>query len=52
MTTAKNVVFIGLKLENCCLVGGIDFCWGGREEIKVWWDGGVYWGGLDLGGEE
>ena len=22
MTTAKNAVFIGLKLENCCLVGG------------------------------
>ena len=22
MTTAKNVVFIGLQLENFCLVGG------------------------------
>ena len=23
MTTAKNVVFIGLQLENFCLVGGV-----------------------------
>ena len=28
MTTAKNSVFIELCLENCCLVGGINFWWG------------------------
>ena len=32
MITAKNAVFIGLQLENCCLVvGGLSF------------GGGVYW---------
>ena len=34
MTTAKNPVFIGLYLENCCLV------WGGSTfggEDKIWW---------------
>ena len=42
MTTAENVVLIGLELENCCLVG-----WGGRiflswgdEQIFSWWWGG------------
>ena len=41
MTTPKNVAFIGLQLENCYLVGEIDF----------WWAGGVYWvGGILLGG--
>ena len=29
MTTAKNDTFIWLQLENCCLVGGIDFWWVG-----------------------
>ena len=33
MTAAKNAVFIGLQLENCCLVQGIDFWW--------WWGGVV-----------
>ena len=31
MTTAKNAVFIGLKLENCCSEVG---------EIKIWGEGG------------
>ena len=32
MTTAKNAVFIGLKLETCCLVGGNkNLVEGGRE---------------------
>ena len=34
MTKAKNAVFIGLQLENCCLVGGGWLLVGG---IKVWW---------------
>ena len=40
MTTAKNAIFIGLLLENCCLVGKgwIEFCWWGikfgREIFK------------------
>ena len=34
MTTMKNKVFIGLLLENCCLVGEMNFWW--------WWEG---WGG-------
>ena len=29
MTTPKNVAFIGLQLENCYLVGEIDFWWAG-----------------------
>ena len=33
MTTAKNSAFIGLYLENCCLVGGSTF--GGGD--KIWW---------------
>ena len=28
MTTAKNKVFIGLLLENCYLVGEMNFWWG------------------------
>ena len=36
MTAAKNAVFIGLQLENCCLVWGIDFWWlGGGEREGV-----------------
>ena len=31
MTTAKNAVFIGLKLENCCSEVG---------EIKIWGEEG------------
>ena len=43
MTAPKNVAFIGLQLENCYLVGEIDFWWAG---------GGVYWeGGILLGWE-
>ena len=38
MTTAKNAVFIGLQLENCCLVG-YDFWW--RQGIKIWWRGSL-----------
>ena len=34
MSTAKNAVFIGLKLENCYSIGAIDFWW---VEIKIWW---------------
>ena len=30
MTATKNAVFIGLWLENCCLVEG---------EIDFWWEG-------------
>ena len=41
MTTAKNPVFIGLYLENCCLVGGSTF---GRGD-KNWW-------GKSSGGDE
>ena len=48
MAAAKNPVFIGLYLENCCLVGGSTFGWrekiswgestgGGKEEIFGWW---------------
>ena len=37
MTAAKNAVFIGLQLENCCLVQGIDFWW--WWGIKIWWGG-------------
>ena len=33
MTKAKNAVFIGLQLENCCLVGGGWLLVGG---IKFW----------------
>ena len=33
MAAAKNPVFIGLYLENCCLVGGSTFGWG----EKIWW---------------
>ena len=29
MPTAKNIVFIGLYLENCCLVMG----WGGDKNL-------------------
>ena len=50
MTTAKNAIFIGLLLENCCLVGKgwIEFCWwgikfgreifqeGGGERANFW----------------
>ena len=48
MTTAENVVLIGLELENCCLVGwgestgGEDFSKWGDEQIFSWW-----WGGTD-----
>ena len=53
MTTAKNAVFIGLWLENCCLVGGIEFWWGwgmwdkknffggGRGDFSRWVGGGM-----------
>ena len=33
MTTAKNKVFIELLLENCYLVGEMNFWLGG---IKIW----------------
>ena len=42
MASAKNPVFIGLHLENCCLVGGSTFGWG----EKICLVGGVYWGGM------
>ena len=32
MTTAENKVFIGLILENCYLVGGINFWSGGGDK--------------------
>ena len=35
MTTGKNEVFIGLLLENCYLVGQMNFWWRGRGEIKI-----------------
>ena len=50
MTTAKNVVFIGLQHENCYFVGRLTFCvcvestrgnfsrWGVNEQIFGWWD--------------
>ena len=41
MTKAKNAVFIGLQLENCCLVGG-RLTFGGGDKSLV---GGVYCGG-------
>ena len=31
MTTMKNKVFIGLLLENCCLVGEMNFWWGDKN---------------------
>ena len=34
MSTAKNAVFIGLQLENCCLVGVIFL--GGARMSKFW----------------
>ena len=40
MTIAKNSAFIGLYLENCCLVGGSTF--GGGD--KIWW--GYLLGGM------
>ena len=33
MTTAKNKVFIGLLLENCYLVGEMNFWWGEDENL-------------------
>ena len=43
MAAAKNSVFIWLKLENCCLVGGRFWLlvWGDKNWVVV----GVYWGG-------
>ena len=43
MAAAKNSVFIWLKLENCCLVGGRfwPLVWGDKNWVVV----GVYWGG-------
>ena len=45
MTTAKNEVFIGLKHENCYLVGGIHL-WCGAGGNKNFVEVGVYWGGF------
>ena len=42
MNTAKNTVFIGLQLENCCLMGANRLLVG---EIKSW-----MWGSLLRGG--
>ena len=33
MTTVKNKVFIGLLLENCYLVGEMNFWWGGDKNL-------------------
>ena len=42
MTTAKNAVFIGLELRNCCLVGVGNWLLVG--EIKIWlWGVGGGW---------
>ena len=45
MTTAKNKFFIGILLENCYLVGEINF-WLGGNLMKIlpgenfsWWGG-------------
>ena len=35
MTTAKNKIFIGLLLENCYLVGEMNFWWGERDKNLV-----------------
>ena len=36
MNTAKNTVFIGLQLENCCLGGeGVDFWWWDSSPIRT-----------------
>ena len=42
MASAKNPVFIGLHLENCCLVGGSTFGWG----EKIWWGESTGGGGM------
>ena len=34
MTTAKNKVFIGLLLENCYLVEGMNFWWRGGGDKR------------------
>ena len=33
MSTAKNKVFIELLLENCYLMGEINFWWGGDKTL-------------------
>ena len=46
MLTAKNVVYIGLWLENCCLVGVIFLGGGGEganEQIFGWWGNSPVW---------
>ena len=35
MTTAKDAVFIGLQLKNCCLVGRLDFWWWGLRGERL-----------------
>ena len=49
MTTPKNVVFIGLELEDAYLVLG------GGGDFNFWWEestGGIFPGGGKRGGDE
>ena len=46
MTTAKNAVFIGLELKNCCLVGVGNWLLVGEIKIWLWEVGGSLLGGM------
>ena len=45
MTTAKNKVFIELLLENCYLVGGMNFWWGDKNLMRNSTGGSIFPGG-------